>query len=104
MEKIEVVGINNLTEEEKKIANNLLKEYIPKIERLVKNDILIKMHVKEYKKDGKGKKYSLHFEVIFSGTMLHSDAWDYDLSRTIHKAMKKIESEAEHKFHSSEQK
>jgi len=104
MEKIEVIGIDNLTEEEKNTANNLLKGYIPKIERLVKNNILIKMHVKEHKKDGKGKKYSLHFEVIFAGKMLNSDAWDYDLSRTIHKAMKKIETEAEHKFHSSEQR
>lgn len=104
MEKIEVIGINNLTDEEKKITNTLLKEYISKIERIVKNDILIKMHVKEYKKDGKGKKYSLHFEVIFAGKMINSNAWDYDLSRTIHKAMKKIEIEAEHTFHSSEQK
>ncbi len=104
MEKIEVIGINNLTEDERITTNNLLKEYIPKIERLVKNEILIKMHVKEYKKDSKEKKYSLHFEVIFAGKMINSNAWDYDLSRTIHKAMKKIESEAEHTFHSSEQK
>jgi len=104
MEKIEVIGINTLTEEEKEIAKRLLNEYISKMERLVKNDVLIKMHVKEYKKDSKEKKYSLHFEIIFSGKMINSDAWGYDLAKTIHKAMKKAETEAEHQFHSSEQR
>lgn len=103
MKKIEVIGIKDLTDEEKETAKKLLEEYVPKIERFVKNDVLIKMHVKEYKKDSKEKKYSLHFEIIFSGKMINSDAWGYDLAKTIKKAMKKAETEAEHKFHSSEQ-
>ena len=103
MKDVEIINAGFLTEEEKKIVNNLSDEYSSKIQRIVKNPVSLKIHFREYKKEGKGKKYSIHVEAVFAGKMLNANSWDYDLTRTIHKAMKKIESEAEHTFHSSEQ-
>ena len=103
MNKIEIKGIELLDEEEKQIANKLFDGYYPKIERIAKNDLLLKVHIKEYDKDGKKSKYSINAEAIFSGKMLSSSSWDYDLARAIHKSMKKLETEIEHKFHTSEQ-
>jgi hypothetical protein len=104
MEEVEIVSGKMLTDEEKNLVNHLAKEYSLKIKRIVKNQVLLKIHFKEYNKEGKRKKYSLHVEAVFAGRVLNSNSWDYDLARAIHKSMKKIESGAEHTFHSSEQK
>ncbi|OGJ15916.1 hypothetical protein A3K74_02345 [Candidatus Pacearchaeota archaeon RBG_13_33_26] len=100
MENLEVVNIEILNEEEKAIANKLFNEYYPRIQRLVKSPLSLKIHFKEYDKEGKKKKYSINAEAIFSGgKVISSDSWSWDFARAIHKAMKKLETEIEHKFH-----
>lgn len=101
---IEIINIEILDEKEKKIADKLLGEYHKKIQRLVKNPLSLKIHIKEYDRDGKKSKYSLNAEAIFSGRMIESSDWDYDFARAIHKAMKKLENEVEKKFKVSEQR
>lgn len=101
---IEIVNIKLLNEKERDIAEKLLEEYYKKIQRLVKNPLSLKVHIKEYDKDGKKRKYSLNVEAIFSGKILGSSDWDYDFARAIHKTMTKLENEIEKRFHISEQK
>lgn len=101
---IEIINADILTEKEKEIADKLLEEYYFKIKRMIKKKFLLKINFKEYEKDGKKVKYSINAEAIFSGKMIGSSSWDYDLARTIHKAMKKLETEIEHKFKVSEQR
>lgn len=103
MADIEIIGIKLLNEEEKKIGNTLLEEYHKKIQRLIKNPLLLKVHIKEYDKDGKKSKYSINTEAVFAGKMIESSSWDYDFARAIHKGMKKIENEMEKKFKVSKQ-
>lgn len=100
---VEMTKVEILDEKEKETANRLIGEYYSKIQRMLKTDILLKIHFKEYDKDGKKKKYSINVDAIFSGKMINSNSWDYDLARAIHKSMKKIENEIEKKFHTSEQ-
>lgn len=102
MEPIEFINLAILSEEEKKIAGVLLNEYFPKIQRLIKNDISLKIHFKEYEKDGKKRKYSLNAEVISGGIKITASSWDWDFARTIHKLMKKLENEIRHKFHTED--
>lgn len=103
MTDIEIVGAKILTEKDKKIADTLLEGYHKKIQRLIKNPLLLKVHVKEYDKDGKKSKYSLNTEAVFAGKMMEASSWDYDFARAIHKGMKKIENEMEKKFKVSRQ-
>jgi ribosome-associated translation inhibitor RaiA len=103
MADIEIIGVKLLTEKQKEIADIILNEYHKKIQRLIKNPLLLKVHIKEYDKDGKKSKYSINTEAIFAGKMIESSSWDYDFARAIHKAMKKIESEMEKKFKVSKQ-
>ena len=98
MTNIEITNIEILTEDEKKIIDKLLKEYEFKIQRLTKTPIRLKVDLKEYNKEGKNRKYSINSQVIFSGKMFVSSAWDWDLTRAIRKAMIKIENEAEHQW------
>ncbi len=100
----EIINVEILNEKEREIADRLIDEYYSKIQRIIKKDFLLKVHFKEYDKDGKKKKYSINAEAIFSGKMINSSSWDWDLARAIHKAMIKIENEIEKKFHISEQR
>ncbi len=104
MKEVEIKGIEILDEKEKETADRILNDYFPKIQRAVKNPVSLKLHIKEYKKEGKGKKYSISLEAGFSGKKLSSNSWDWDLARAIHKALIKIENEIEHRFHPSEQR
>jgi hypothetical protein len=103
MKEIQVSGTEMLDEKEKEEINKILNNYFPKIQRSVKNPATLKVHIKEYKKEGKGKKYSISSEIKFSDKKVTSDSWDWDLAKAIHKSMIKIENEIEHKFHSSNQ-
>jgi len=100
---VEITNVEILDGKERETADRLIDEYYSKIQRMIKNDLLLKVHFKEYDKDGKKKKYSINAEAIFSGKMISSSSWDWDLARAIHKSMKKIENEIEKKFHTSEQ-
>ncbi len=100
--EIKITNIDTLTAEEKKVADKLLKEYLSKIQRLLGTDAILKVDFKEYDREGKNKKYSINFQAIFSGDMINSSSWDWDLARAIHKGMTKIENEVEHKYHSSD--
>ncbi|MCL5018721.1 MAG: hypothetical protein M1416_03090 [Candidatus Pacearchaeota archaeon] len=103
MTDIEIVNVKILNEKDREIAGKLLEEYHKKIQRLIKNPLSLKVHIKEYDKDGKKSKYSLNTEAIFSGRMIESSSWDYDFARAIHKGMTKLESEIEKKFRVSRQ-
>ncbi len=100
---VEIIKAEILDEKERETADRLIDEYYSKIQRMLKNDFLLKIHFKEYDKEGKKKKYSINAEAIFSGKMINSSSWDWDLARAIHKSMRKIENEIEKKFHISEQ-
>ncbi len=103
MQPIQIKGIDILTEQEKRLANKLLNEYFPKIERKIKNIISLKVHIKEYEKEGERKKYSINIKIINSTDVFEANAYNWDFARTMHKVLKKIENEIENRLHSSEQ-
>ena len=103
MEPIQLKGIENLTDEEKKLFDKLLNEYYPKIQRKLKSIIFLQIHVKEYKKEGKRKKFSINVKVINGTEVFEANAHNWDFARTMHKVLNKIETEIEDRFHSSEQ-
>ncbi len=103
MELIQIKGIKNLIDEEKKLFNKLLNEYYPKIQRKLKNIIFLEVHIKKYEKDGKRKKYTINIKVVDGANVFEANAHNWDFARTMHKVLKKIENEIESRFHSSEQ-
>lgn len=99
MEEIEIQNVEILTPEEKESAEKILNDYCKKIKRLVKSDLKLKVHIKEYNKEGKRRKFSINVDLHFSRRRLKSDAADWDLTRTLHKSMIKLQNEIEHEFH-----
>jgi len=102
MQQIEVKGLEFLSEDEKKTADKLFKEYYEKIERKLKNFLGLKVHIKIYSPEGR-KKFSLNAEAMSAGKMFEANAADWDFARTMHKLMNKVINEIEHEFHGSDQ-
>ena len=55
MRDIEIINIENLNGKERKIATKLFNEYYSKIQRLIKTPLSLRIHIKEYEKEGRGK-------------------------------------------------
>ena len=103
MFQIEKAGFDVLTEEEKATFEKLSSDYMTKIEMKLKNISSLKVHVKEYSREGKRNKYSLHAKIVLPGKFFEASADDWDFARTVHQLFKKIEEEIENRFRSSDQ-
>ena len=105
MEKIEVKGIENLNEDEKRILNKLSTEYYEKIKRELKNEVSLKIRLKEYKKDNekKRRKYSINLIVAAPTRVIEASYADWELAKTLHVVFEKAINEIEKRFHVSEQ-
>ena len=94
---LEKEGFDILGMEERNMLDELFESYFPKIKRLIKNNLTLKLQLRMHEKK-KGKKYSIHVEAIYPGRIITAQAHDYDLERTAHKAMKRLDEEIRHKF------
>ena len=103
MELIQIVGLEQLEKSEKDDIKRLVNEHFTKIQRHLKNIEGIVLNIKEYNKEGKRKKFSLHLRAIAPIHIFEADAVDWDLRRTVHKVFEKLENELEHHFHGSDQ-
>jgi ribosome-associated translation inhibitor RaiA len=102
MINLQTIGFDVLTEETKNEFKKIFDESFKKIERKLKNAESFRIKLKEYSPGGKVK-FSIHVLVSYSGKVLEANASDWDLKRTMHKVFDKIEQEAEHTFHISDQ-
>ena len=101
---IQINGIELLDNEaDKERAQELLNEYGPKIERMLSNDVVMRVHFKEHEKEGNRVKHSISVRIEYGNNLFQADDFDWDLARAIHKVMKKLENEIEHKLHVSDQ-
>tara|TARA_Y100000310_G_scaffold293646_1_gene323388 strand:- start:267 stop:602 length:336 start_codon:yes stop_codon:yes gene_type:complete len=103
MALISTKGFEVLEEQDKLDFDKLINEYAVKIERKVKNLDNFIIHLKEYKKLGNQKKFSIHVRIADSYKVFEADAADWDFKRTLHKVFNKLDSEIEHRFHTSDQ-
>lgn len=102
-----IKGVEDLSEEEKKEVNELLTNSYEKIKRKTKTDFILKVAIKTYGKEADKKDKRKHFSIqasIAGATRgFEASADDWDIRKTMHRVMEKLENEVEHSFHSSEQ-
>lgn len=104
MQPITINGIKLLTEKEKQITNNLLNEYYPRLQKLIKNEISLRVYIKEHEKQGKRKVFSISIEILSASKNIKAKYVDWDFARTLHKVLNKLLNESEKRFKASEQK
>lgn len=100
---IHAKGVKILNEKQKQLVNRLLNEYYKKIQRQLKNETSFEVHVKNYEKEGKAKKFSINIKAVAPTRIFEANASDWDLARAVHKVLNKILNEIEHRLHASEQ-
>ena len=104
MEEIQVKGIENLDEKEKATLDKISSDCFKKIKRKF-NDLSLKIHIKQYNVEGKRKKYSINVDALSSGKALFkANSFGWNLSIVLHDVFNKISTQAEHKFHFSDQR
>ncbi|MBU0629284.1 MAG: hypothetical protein KKC75_08925 [Nanoarchaeota archaeon] len=99
MQPIQIIGIDEIKEEEEKsIIATISEEYRSKIQVHFKDDVSIVLHVKQHSKGGTRKKSDIRVKVNAPSKMFEAQESDWDLMRTLHKVFKNIEREIEHKL------
>lgn len=108
MDNIIVAG-EKLDESQKFFADKLISEYYKKIKRQLKNEVTLKVNIREHKKQGekqnpkKAKKFVINVTANAPTKVFEAEADDWDFERTLHKVFTNIQNQIEHRFHSSNQ-
>lgn len=107
MEPIQIKGIELLSEQEKKDANMILQKAYEKLKWKIKSEFILKLTVKEHflEKDNKDKrkKYSLIIETSGVAKPIEAESSFWDFKKALHNVVEKIQSEAEHMYHTNSQ-
>jgi hypothetical protein len=103
MEPIQIIGIDSLDEQEQELATTLINSYFKKIILIIKKVDSLIVHIKAHTKGGKRKKYDIRVRVLAPTRMFETQESDWDLARTLHKVLKNMEREIEHKLASKKE-
>ncbi len=95
MVEIQYIGLKDLNDDAGAVQT-LVERYAEKLDRDFADSTLV-VHTKLHDIGGRVK-YSFHARLDHPSVLVHADAVDWDLRRTVHKLMKALENEAKHKF------
>ncbi len=108
MVNVQIKGIELLNETDKLDVQKIIDHSYEKIKRKTKADFILKLAIKAIVKAAENKDKRKHYSIqaSISGEVspfeASSDGWE--LHKTLHQALEKLENQAEHAFHSSDQK
>jgi len=98
MSTVRFIGLNTFDSTDQSIIKTLCTRYMEKLERDLNPQFKLSFHCKRYRAQGKPK-HSFHARIqMHTKLIVHSQATDWDLRRTVHKVMQKLERELQHKY------
>ena len=98
---VQIVGLDDvhLTDIQKGWVIEIASSYAEKIQHMVKNEYHIVLHLKEYHKEGRRHKYSIHARINYpGGPIVSSRSHDWEIRTALHKAFRDIENELRHRY------
>ena len=105
MEQIQVIGMKDLDDMEIDAINRIAKHYYPKIQRELRDDVSMIIHVKNYQKGGKYWNYSVHTRIISSKNFFASTkAHDKHINTALRMAFDDIIHQLHHRLHTDGQR
>ena len=100
MEPIQIVGIKDLDDMEIDAINRIANRYYPKIERSLKGEIGVTIHVKSIHKQGTQKKYDIHVKARApKETFVSTKGIDWDINKALRMSFEDILHRIEHTSH-----
>jgi hypothetical protein len=92
-------GAENLSSDDKQVFDKISKEYEDKILKHVGRKIdYFEIHIKCHLKDGNTKRFTLEARLGIGKYRFETSSDDWNLTDAIHKLMKKLISEIDHKI------
>lgn len=91
-------GMKILSGTEQSQVKNILEAEYPRLVEIMPKKQDLKVLIKSYNNAGTRVKYSMHLRLGGSFKAVATEAADWDLKRTTHKAVKNLEKEMEHTF------
>ena len=104
MEPIQIIGIEELEDEEKGDFNKLVDEYYKKIQRELNNITSLTVHLKVHSKGGKAKKYDIRVKALAPTRIFEAQESEWDLAKVLHKVFGNIIREIQHKLRTDSQR
>jgi ribosome-associated translation inhibitor RaiA len=103
MQPIQYIGLDKIDKKQVIDLDKIVNEHYTRLQRMVKNECSLVVNFKEYNKEGKRVKFSIHARLALPGKVFEADAHDWDFRRTLHKALKNVAEVIEKKLKVSEQ-
>ncbi|MBI2140550.1 hypothetical protein HYU14_06510 [Candidatus Woesearchaeota archaeon] len=98
MEPIELIDKHTLTEAEAETVNEIAKAAHKKMQRSLKDALLIAVHVKKHLKS-KAVKYGIKVKLLSGPKFFEVQDFDWDLPKAMHKVMVNAENLVRHRLH-----
>jgi len=100
MENIRFIGLEDFNINERAIINEIVPKHSKKISRSMEDYVLIlkfKKHSTANKRIDESVKFSMHAKIESPKMIISSSYADWDLRRTLHKTLEKLQKEVDHK-------
>jgi len=104
MEAIQYIGLKELGKEERSELDRISAEYHKKIQRSLKNDTSLVIHIKDYTKGGAKRKFSIHARAVAPTCIFEATSSDWDFARTLHTVLGDLEEQINHRLHADDQR
>lgn len=96
--KLKCSNLKSLDSDDRLVLDRLNSEYYEKIKRLVgKEPEIFDIHLKCHKKEGNAKRYIIKTKFLLGKFNFETSVEDWKLKDAIHKSMRKLITEIEHK-------
>ncbi|PIN99255.1 MAG: hypothetical protein COT90_00460 [Candidatus Diapherotrites archaeon CG10_big_fil_rev_8_21_14_0_10_31_34] len=96
--EVKLSGFQDISGIDKNVIKTNCEKFFLKNNKKLKNIEYIEIKLKDYQIKGTRRKFSVHSVLGFSGTMLTSKSFDWNLLKAVDLSLKKIESEIDKKF------
>ncbi|MBW2963438.1 CBS domain-containing protein [Candidatus Woesearchaeota archaeon] len=101
---IKITGLKKTNLEPYQVANlkALLSRHAEVLDRMLKNEFLLEVKLKEYSKTGKKHKWLIEMKAVFPGRMVSAKEHDWDLETALHKTFNNLKKRIQGYFRGNE--
>ena len=98
-----------ISDDEKEFSNKILNDYSNRVEKKLGEDLTLEVYFKKYGKI-KTNEYEVSLRLFCSGSnscskyFIEANATERDFGKAVHNALKKMDTEIEHKLHVSDRR
>ncbi|MBS3145399.1 hypothetical protein J4414_01195 [Candidatus Woesearchaeota archaeon] len=95
---IRYIDLKKLDEIEASVMQNLIEEYAEKLDRKLPPNANLIVQIRKHETEGSRNKYSFHIRLESPDVLCTAEEDDWDLKKAVHKVMRNLTNNFQHKF------